>query len=64
MDVRDWFILFHVNIAGIAATVFLFKHPDTVNFVTWAGLLGTIIGFYQWQTIRDQKMPDAPCQHS
>lgn len=59
MDARDWFILFHVNAAGFAATVFVFLHPDPIIFGTWAALVGTIIGFYQWQTIRDQKMKDA-----
>lgn len=60
MDARDWFIIFHVNAAGIAATVFLFWHPEVMNFATWVGFIGVIIGFYQWQTIRDQKIQDAP----
>lgn len=59
MDFRDWFILGHINLAGAAATVFLFKHPDTVNFVTWAGMLSTVIGFYHWMVIRDSKQADA-----
>jgi len=60
MDARDWFVLFHVNAAGLAGTVFLFLHPSPAVFVTWVGFIGTIIGFYQWQTIRDQKIQDAP----
>lgn len=59
MDVRDWFIIFHVNVAGIAGTAFLFAHPEAVNFATWAGLIGTIIGCYHWFTLRDQKTEDA-----
>jgi hypothetical protein len=58
-DFRDWFVLLHLNAAGIAATVFLFKHPDPLNFATWATMLGTISGCYHWFMIRDQKIPDA-----
>ena len=60
MDLRDWFVLFHVNAAGVASTGFLFINPSTANFTIWVGFIGTIIAFYQWQTIRDQKIPDAP----
>jgi hypothetical protein len=59
MDFRDWFIMAHVNAAGIAATVFLFKHPDALNFATWAGMLATIVGFYHWAVIKDSKTADA-----
>lgn len=59
MDIRDWFIIFHVNAAGIAGTVFIFYHPDTANFGIWAGLIGTVIGCYHWFTMRDQKVGDA-----
>jgi hypothetical protein len=54
-DFRDYFILGHVNAAGIAATVFLFLHPDAVNFATWAGLLATIIGCYHFIVFKDSK---------
>ena len=59
MDARDWFILFHLNAAGIAATVFVFEHPDTANFVTWAGMLATLVGAYHWFVFKDLKTPDA-----
>lgn len=60
MDFRDWFVLLHTNAAGIAATVFVFKHPDPLNFVTWATMLGTIVTFYHLFVIKDAKTPDAP----
>lgn len=60
MDARDWFVLFHVNAAGFASTAYLFLHPDTTTFTIWVGFVGTIIAFYQWQAIRDRKLPDAP----
>jgi hypothetical protein len=59
MDARDWFILFHLNAAGAAATAFIFLHPETANFVTWAGMLSTIVGSYHWFVLKDSKAPDA-----
>ncbi len=59
MDFRDWFVMAHVNAAGIAATVFLFKHYDPLNFATWATMLGTIIGCYHWFVLKDSKQADA-----
>jgi hypothetical protein len=59
MEVRDWFIIFHVNAAGIAATVFLYKYPVTANFGIWATTLATIVGCYHWFVIRDTKVADA-----
>lgn len=59
MDVRDWFIILHVNAAGIAGTAFMFVHPSPAAFATWAGLISTIIGCYHWFTLRDQKTEDA-----
>ncbi len=59
MDFRDWFILAHVNAAGIVATIFLFKHPDALNFATWGATLTTIVGVYHWTVIRDSKEKDA-----
>jgi hypothetical protein len=61
-DFRDYFILVHVNAAGIAGTVFLFMHADTGNFLTWSGLIATLVGTYHWFVIRDSKQADAPCQ--
>lgn len=59
MDVRDWMILFHINAFGMAATAFIFLHPDTANFVTWAGVLGSIIAAYHWISYKDSKVKDA-----
>ncbi len=59
-DFRDYFILAHVNAAGIAGAVFLFRHPDPGNFVTWAGLIATLVGVYHWLVVRDSKESDAP----
>jgi hypothetical protein len=59
MDTRDWIVI--VLMAGIqlAATVFVFLHPDTVNFVTWATITGTLTGAYHWMVIKDSKTKDA-----
>jgi hypothetical protein len=59
MDIRDWFILFHLNAAGIAATVFVFKHPEPMNFATLATLLGTLVSCYHWFVLKDSKQADA-----
>lgn len=59
MDFRDWFVMLHVNAALIAATVFVFCHPDSVNFVTWGTVLVTVVGVYHWLVIRDSKEKDA-----
>jgi squalene cyclase len=59
MGFRDWFVMGHVNAALIAATVFLFKHSDTMNFATWGTVLVTVIGVYHWLVIRDSKEKDA-----
>lgn len=59
MQIRDWFVLAHVNIGWAAATVFLFLYPTSGNFMTWAGVSTTIVGVYHWITMRDQKIPDA-----
>ncbi len=57
-DFRDYFILAHVNGAGIVGTVFLFIHPDAVNFASWCGLIATLVGTYHWFILRDSKEPD------
>ena len=43
----------------IVASVFVFKHPDVVNFATWATVAGTLTGFYHYVIFRDQKETDA-----
>jgi hypothetical protein len=43
----------------IAGTAFIFKHPDTMNFVTWGTLCGTLTGAYHWMVIKDSKQKDA-----
>lgn len=58
-DFSDWFILFHVNAAAIAATVFLFVHPDPLNFATWGTFCAAVLSSYHWMLIRDAKEKDA-----
>lgn len=60
-DFRDYFILVHVNAAGIASGIYTFMHPDVVNFGAWCTLLATLVGCYHWFVVRDSKLPDAPC---
>jgi len=57
---RDYFMLFHINAAGMAGMTFCFLHPDAANFVTWCGLVGTLTTVYKWFVFKDSKTPDAP----
>lgn len=59
-DFRDFFILGHVNAAGIVGTVFLYKYPTSDDFMAWCGLIATLVGFYHYFVLRDSKIPDAP----
>ena len=55
----DWFVAVHVNAAWMAATVFVYHHPDPVNFATWATFSATAVGVYHWLIIRDSKEKDS-----
>ena len=57
-DLSDWLIMILITAAWAASTVFLFKHPDPINFGTWATLAGTMIGAYHWMRVRDDKLED------
>lgn len=59
MKAPDWFVILLLAGVWIAATVFLFKHPEHPNFMTWCGLAVTMGGIYHWLMVRDQKIPDA-----
>lgn len=59
MDTRDWAIIALMTGMHISATVFIFKHPDPINFGTWAGVTGTITGVYHWLCFKDSKEKDA-----
>ena len=59
MDARDWIVIGLMAAIQIAATVFVFRHPDSGNFAIWSGLCGTLTGAYHWMVIRDSKMADA-----
>ena len=58
-DYRDYFVLGAVSVSGVAATVFLFMYPSSVNFATWAGFEATLYGAYHWLCIKDDKRVDA-----
>jgi hypothetical protein len=58
-DLRDWFVMSLVGAAWTAATVFLFMHPDSGNFITWATVSATMCGVYHWIVMRDDKVRDA-----
>jgi hypothetical protein len=60
MDVRDWLVVLLVAVTWIAATAFLFTHPDVANFATWAAVISTVTGLYHFLVVRDSKIPDAP----
>lgn len=55
----DLFVLTLVSSAWVASTVYLFLHPSTVAFATWAGMLATMGGIFHWLTQRDDKTKDA-----
>ena len=55
--VNDWFVVLHINGVLVASTVFVFKHPE--HFGIYAALVGTIVGFYHFMTISDDKRADA-----
>jgi hypothetical protein len=59
MDTRDWIVIGLMGLIQVASTVFVFKHPDAINFATWATLCGTLVGAYHWMVIRDSKTPDS-----
>jgi hypothetical protein len=59
MDIRDWIVVSSMVAIQLAATGFLFHHPDAVNFATWAGVCGTLTGVYHLLVIRDSKEKDA-----
>lgn len=58
-DYRDYFVLGVVTAGWLAATVFLFRYPSTVNFATWAGLVATVGGIYHYLCVNDDKRTDA-----
>ena len=59
MDTRDWIVIALMAAIQFAATVFLFRHPDTINFATWATVVGGLTTAYHWLVIRDSKEKDA-----
>lgn len=59
MDFRDYFVGGLVAVMWAAATVYLFKFHSDANFVTWAGICGTMTCVYHWLNIRDSKEKDA-----
>jgi uncharacterized membrane protein len=59
MDVRDWVVIGLMAAIEVTSTVFVFVHPDAINFATWATLCGTLISAYHWTIYKDSKVPDA-----
>ena len=60
MDTRDWIVIGLMGLIQGAATVFVFKHPDAMNFATWATVCGTLVTAYHWIVVKDSKQADAP----
>jgi hypothetical protein len=58
-DKRDTVVMVMVCCGWVAATVFLFMYPQSINFATWAGLVATIGGVFHWLCISDDKRVDA-----
>jgi O-antigen/teichoic acid export membrane protein len=59
MEVRDWIVIALMASIQLAATVFVFVHPDSMNFATWATVVGGLVTAYHWIVIRDSKQADA-----
>jgi hypothetical protein len=59
MDLRDWWILAHVDAVLITGTIYLFQHADPVVFGAWATFATTLATFYHWFVLKDAKTPDA-----
>lgn len=59
-DFRDWFVVVLHAIAWLTGTVYLYLHPDSTNFITWATFSGTVSSAYHWLVIHDSKTQDAP----
>lgn len=57
--VRDWFVMLLMAGIWIAATVFLFKHPEGPAFAVWGTVCGTMTAAYHWLDVHDSKVPDA-----
>lgn len=58
-DFRDRVVLVMTCSGWVAATVFLFQNPASVNFATWSGLVATIGGIFHWICVYDDKRVDA-----
>ena len=63
LDALDWMIAAVLLGSLTAATVFCFKYPNPTNFITLGSIYATMVGGYHWLRIRDQKIPDAGCDH-
>lgn len=59
MDVRDWLVGISMVVIHFIATVFLFQHPEAMNFATWAAVTGSVTSAYHWTSMKDDKTPDA-----
>jgi hypothetical protein len=59
MDFRDWFVVGLIISVALFGAIFVAKHPDPLNFATFATLIGTLTGFYHFMVIRDSKQADA-----
>ena len=58
LDVRDWFIMSMLAGIAIVGGVYVFKHPDDVNFGTWGTVCGVLTAALHWLNVRDDKEKD------
>lgn len=59
MDLADWIIIIHVNIALLALITLAFLHPTAAVVGAVCAAVPTILGTYHFFFVRDQKIPDA-----
>jgi hypothetical protein len=59
VEARDWFVMLLLGGVLVASTVYIFKHPDDINFGAWCTFVGTVGGIYHWLVLIDSKRPDA-----
>lgn len=47
-----------VTLTLLFGTLFLLAHPTDSNFMTWAGLVATVVSAYHWIAMTDDKRQD------
>jgi len=57
LDAKDWYVMLHMGAILLAATAFVFLHPEF--FPTYCMFVGTVGAIFNWLVMHDDKVPDA-----